>query len=130
VNRLGGLTIAVAENEHVEANESNKTISACMMSIRSRASGRQGFEICRCLRVWKVEFPSAVEANLVCPVFDREQTAEVPVAASKHKLENIQEQFHKSWARWRRSQLPLATSHSSKDRTLARARAIEQSAAP
>ena len=38
--------------------------------------------------------------------------------------------FHQSCARCRRSQLPLASSQFSKERTLARARAIEQSAAP
>src|SRR5580765_2739976 len=78
----------------------------------------------------QIEFPSTVEANLVRAVFDGEHTAEVTVAASKHKVENVQQGFHKSWARWRRSQLPLASSQSSRERTLARARAIAQSAAP
>jgi hypothetical protein len=39
-------------------------------------------------------------------------------------------EVHKSPARCRRSQVPLASSHSSSERTLARASAIEQSAAP
>jgi hypothetical protein len=78
----------------------------------------------------QIEFPSTVEANLVGAVFDREYTAEVTMPAAKHKLEDVQQEFHKSCARWRRSQLPFASSHSSRERTLARARAIAQSAAP
>ncbi len=78
----------------------------------------------------KIEFPSAVEANLVRPVFDREYPADMTVAAAENKLEDTEEQIHKSCARWRRSQLPLASNHSSSERTLARAKAIAQSAAP
>jgi hypothetical protein len=78
----------------------------------------------------QIEFASTVEANLVRAVFDREHAAEVTMPAAKNKLEDTQEKVHKSCARWRRSQLPLASSHSSRERTLARARAIEQSAAP
>jgi hypothetical protein len=104
--------------------------SACVMRIRPQAGGRRG--ICRSCskRVRQVEFSPTVEADLVRAAFDREHTAEVTVAASKHKLENVQQEFHKSCARWRRSQLPLASSQSSRERTLARARAIAQSAAP
>jgi hypothetical protein len=40
--------------------------------------------------VRQIEFPSTVEANLVGAVFDREDTAEVTVAAAKHKLEDVQ----------------------------------------
>jgi hypothetical protein len=36
----------------------------------------------------QVEFPSAVEANPVGTVFNREDTAEVSVAASKNELED------------------------------------------
>ena len=79
--------------------------------------------------VRQVEFPSTVEADLVCAVFDGEDAAEVTVPAAKDELKNRQ-QFHKSPARWRRSQLPLASNHSSSERTLARAKAIAQSAAP
>jgi hypothetical protein len=95
------------------------------LSSRPRASGPY-----RHVRTRQIEFTSTVEANLVCAVFDGEHTAEVTVAASKHKLKNVQQEFHKSCARWRRSQLPLASSQSSRERTLARARAIAQSAAP
>jgi hypothetical protein len=63
----------------------------------------------------QIEFPSTVEANLVRAVFDRKHTAEVTVAAAKNKLEDVQQEFHKSCARWRRSQLPLASSHSSSE---------------
>ncbi len=71
-----------------------------------------------------------VEAHLVGAVFDGEDTAQVTMPATKNKLENPAQRFHQSCARWRRSQLPLASSHSSRERTLARARAIAQSAAP
>lgn len=83
-----------------------------------------------CKRVGQVEFPSAVEADLVRAVLNREHAAEVTVAASKHKLEKGLQQFHTSCDRWRRSQLPLVSNQPSSERTLARARAIEQSAAP
>ena len=80
--------------------------------------------------VWQVEFPSTVEAHLVCTVFDREHSTLMAMSAAKEKLENPKKRFHRSCARWRRSQLPLTSSQSSSDFTLARARAIEQSAAP
>ena len=82
------------------------------------------------MRVGQLEFPSTVKADPVCAVFDREHTAEVTVPAAKGKLENPKQRSHQSRACWRRSQLPLASSHSSRERTLARARAIAQSAAP
>ena len=78
----------------------------------------------------QIEFPSTIEANFVCAVFDREYPADMTVAATENKLEDCEKQFHKSCARWRRSQLPLASNHSSSERTLARANAIAQSAAP
>jgi len=78
----------------------------------------------------QVEFRSAVEANFVRAVFDREHPAEMTVTAAENKLEDTEEQFHKSCARWPRSQLPFASNHSSRERTLVRAKAIAQSAAP
>jgi hypothetical protein len=81
------------------------------------------------MRVRQVEFPSTVETNPVSPAFDGEHAAEVTMPATEDELNNRQH-FHKSCARWRRSQLPLASSQSSRERTLARARAIAQSAAP
>ncbi len=97
---------------------------------RPQASGRQGVGSCWHLWIWQVELPSAVEAYFIRVVFDREHTAQVTVTAAKYKLENYREGFHRSCARWRRSQLPLASSHLSRERTLARAKAIAQSAAP
>jgi len=79
------------------------------------------------MRVRQIEFPSTVEADLVCAVFNGEGAAEVTVPAAEDELEN-RRQFHKS--RRRRSQLPLASSHSREGRTLIRAKAIEQLAAP
>src|ERR1700681_1888191 len=78
-----------------------------------------------------LNFLSTVQADLRYVRFLIVNTA-VPFAvmASEGKLEHLQEWFHKSSARFRRSQLPWASSQSSRERTLARARAIEQSAAP
>lgn len=90
-----------------------------------RSVGRSYFESIR-----QVELPPAVEANPVCAVFNREHAAQVTVPAPKNKLEDTQDQLHKSCARCRRSKLPLTSSHSSRELTLARANAIEQSAAP
>ena len=77
----------------------------------------------------QVEFPPTVEAHAVCAAFDGEDAAKVTMPAAKDELEDRQ-WLHNSCARWRRSQLPLASNHSSSERTLARARAIAQSAAP
>jgi len=104
--------------------------SACTMAVPLQASRPQEVGIWRCLRVRQVEFPPAVEADLVCAVFDSEHTAEVAASAAKNKLEYVEPGLHKSCARWRRSQLPLASSQSSRERTLDRAKAIAQSAAP
>jgi hypothetical protein len=80
------------------------------LSSRPRATGSYRHV---CMR--QIEFPATVEANLVRAVFDREHTAEVTMPAAKNKLEDVQQEFHKSCARWRRSQLPLASSHSSRE---------------
>jgi hypothetical protein len=79
--------------------------------------------------VGQFEFPPTVEAHLVCPVLDGEHAAHVAVPAAKDKLQKPW-QLHKSCARCRRSQLPFVSSQSSRDRTLARASAMAQSAAP
>lgn len=100
------------------------------MKFRPQARSPRGVQWSCSKRVGQVEFPSAVEADLVGAVLNREHTAEVTVAASKHKLEKGLQQFHTSCDRWRRSQLPLVSNQPSSERTLARARAIEQSAAP
>jgi hypothetical protein len=80
--------------------------------------------------VRQVKFTSTVEADLICAAFDREHAAEMMVPAAKDKFEKGPQQSHKSPDRWRPSRLPLASNHESSERTLARARAIEQSAAP
>jgi len=66
------------------------------------------------------EFPSTVEANFVRTMFDREHTAEMTMPAAKNKLKDVEQEFHKSCVRWRRSQSPFASNHSSCERTLAR----------
>jgi hypothetical protein len=77
-----------------------------------------------------LKFLPAHQAHLVRPVLDRKYAALLPVSASEEETKNVEQRLHKSSARCRRSQLPLASSHASKARTLPRARAIEQSAAP
>ena len=86
--------------------------------------------MCGSVSIWQIELLPTVEADLVCAVFDGEHSTLMTMAAAKEKLENPKKRFHRSCARWRRSQLPLTSSQSSNDFTLARARAIEQSAAP
>ena len=98
--------------------------------IRPHAGIRRSVGRFERVRVRQVEFPSTVKANLVRAVSDHEHTTEMTVPTAEKELEHSQQQLHKSCARWRRSQLPLASSHSSRERTLARARAIAQSAAP
>ena len=105
-------------------------LSASMARIRPQVRVRSSVGSHGHVCVRQVEFLSTVEADPVGAVVNREHTAEVTVPAAKDKLENPQQRFHQSCARWRRSQLPLASSHSSSERTLARARAIAQSAAP
>jgi len=122
IAHLGRISVAMPVDQN--------GISRCSIRI-SVLRGRPGIirpngQVC----AGQVEFPSAVEADFVRTVFNREYAAEVTVATPKNKLVDTQEQFHKSCARWRRSELPLASSHSSRERTLARARAIAQSAAP
>jgi hypothetical protein len=76
------------------------------------------------------EFLSTLQADLIGPLVDCEHTTFLAVTTSEYKLENPKQEFHKSSALCRRSQLPLTSNQSSKARTLARARAIAQSAAP
>ena len=77
-----------------------------------------------------VKLLPAIQADLVSPLLDRKYTTLLPVMTSEHETENSQQRFHKSSALCRRSQLPFASSQASSARTLARASAIEQSAAP
>jgi len=77
----------------------------------------------------QLEFPSTIKADLIRTVLDGEHATHTTVTASKGKLENPEQRIHWSRSR-RRSQLPLASSQVSRERTLARARAIAQSAAP
>jgi hypothetical protein len=100
------------------------------MQIRPQPCGWRSVGRFFSKRVRQVEFPSALDANAVRAVPDGEHTAEVTMPTAKDKLEKGPQRFHTSCDRWRRSQLPFASNHSSRERTLARASAIEQSAAP
>jgi hypothetical protein len=75
------------------------------------------------------QFLSTFEADPVGPPLDGENATQAAVTASKRRLQNPAQRFHKSRARLRSQEL-LASSQSSRERTLARASAIEQSAAP
>ena len=76
------------------------------------------------------EFLSTLQTDVVGPLLDREHTAQSAVMTTEGNLENPKQEFHKSCVCCRRSQLPLASNHSRRECTLARASAIEQSAAP
>jgi hypothetical protein len=82
------------------------------------------------MRVRQIEFSPAVKTDFVSAMLNGEYTTKMMMAAAKEELEETREKLHKSRACWRRSQLPLASNHSSSERTLARAKAIAQSAAP
>jgi hypothetical protein len=68
----------------------------------------------------KLNFPATFEADLVSPPLDREHAAHLLMTAPKNKPENPKQRFHASCG-CRRSTLPLASSHSSRERVLARA---------
>ena len=104
--------------------------SAYVMRIRLKTDARRSSRSYWDLSAKQVEFSSAVKADFVSAILNGEHTAEMMMPAAKEELEKTQKQFHKSCAPWRRSQLPLTSSQSSSDFTLARARAIAQSAAP
>lgn len=97
----------------------------CSYAAALRAVEPKGF-----MRRRQIEFSSAIETDLVRTVLDRKHTTQMMMPAAKKELEDAPEKSHKSCARCRRSQLPFASNHSSSERTLARARAIAQSAAP
>jgi hypothetical protein len=79
--------------------------------------------------VRQVKLPSTIEAHAVRSAFDREDATYVTVTAPKDELENPKQRVHRSCSRLR-SQLPFTSSQASRERTLPRAKAIEQSAAP
>jgi hypothetical protein len=77
-----------------------------------------------------VEFLSAFQTDPIRPLFDGKNATFPAMTTSKNKMENYEQRVHKSATLCRRSQLPLVSSQVRSERTLARARAIEQSAAP
>lgn len=105
-------------------------VLAYVMTIHLQTDARRRSRPYWDVSAGQVEFSSAVEADFVRTMLNGEHTANMMMPAAKEELEEEQEKFHKSCARWRRSQLPLASNHWSSERTLARARAIAQSAAP
>jgi len=56
-----------------------------------------------------LELLSAFQADLVRAFLDRENSTALVMMASKSKLNNPQQRFHKSLARCRRTQLPLSS---------------------
>jgi len=128
--RLSKIAHMAESRLHVKRPDQNVELSAGMMRIRPQAGARRCVGPYWAIRIWHFKFSCTIEAHPVRAVFDREDAAQVTMPAPKDKLENPTQRVHQSRARWRRSQLPLASSHSSRERTLARARAIAQSAAP
>lgn len=59
-----------------------------MMRIARQAGDLRSFGRSYSDNIRQVEFPSAVEANPVCAVFNREHAAHVTVPAPKNKLED------------------------------------------
>jgi hypothetical protein len=78
----------------------------------------------------QVKFFSTIKADLIGSVLDREYAAQMTVTAPEHKLEHPRQRVHRSNSRRRSLQQPLSSSHVNNERTLLRAKAIEQSAAP
>ena len=76
------------------------------------------------------KFASTLDADLVCPFLDGEHATQLAMMASKSKLQDPKQEFHKSCARRPRSQLPLASSQARRQRMLACASPIQESAAP
>jgi hypothetical protein len=56
-----------------------------------------------------LELLSTLQADLVRPFLDRENTTALVMMASESKLNNPKERFHKSLARCRRTQLALGS---------------------
>jgi hypothetical protein len=78
--------------------------------------------------VWQVKFLSAIEADLVGPLLDREDAAQVTVTAAKDELDYTPQTVHRPCSRLR-AQIPFASSKFSRARTLLHAKAIAQPAA-
>lgn len=101
---------------------------ACLIEWRTEVGGStRPYGMHRCPGI--LEFLPTLEADAVGSFLDGEHATDLSVMAPKRRVQNPEQWFHKSCARLR-SLLPLASSQSSRERTLARARAIEQSAAP
>ncbi len=63
-----------------------RRIGIPLLSSRPRVNRPFG-HVC----MWQIEFPSAVEANLICAAFNREHTTHVTVLAAKENLKYPQE---------------------------------------
>src|SRR5271157_1325265 len=66
-----------------------------------------------------LEFLATLQADLIRSFPDGEHSAALAVTAPEGKLKDPKQRCHKSSARCRRSQLPWASSQSSRERTLA-----------
>src|ERR1022692_594013 len=99
----------------------------CIEWRRAVGNNARPYWMHRCQGI--LTFSSALEADLISPVFDCEHATHPSVMAPERRLQDPEQRFHTSWVRLR-SQLPFASSQFRRERTLARASAIEQSAAP
>jgi hypothetical protein len=105
-------------------------IKSPVLHVLNAALSRQRSAEASASEITNIKFLSALQTNLVRPLLNSEHTTHLAMMTSEGKLKNPQQESHKFCARCRRSQLPLASSQSSSVRTLVRARAMEQSAAP
>jgi hypothetical protein len=83
-----------------------------------------------CVRGGQLNFSRTIKAHSVRPIIDSEYAAEMFMVAAEDECESPTHKVHSSYTRWRRSHVPLASSHFSRELTVVRARAMEQSAAP
>lgn len=116
--------IFFATLRHSSAGAQVTSICFSDLEMRHRAS-RQ----CTGINLHSLKLLSTLKADFVRSLLDGEDATELAVPAPEDELEDPQQRVHASCAR-RRSRLPFASSHPIRVRTLARARAIEQSAAP
>src|SRR5580700_6743795 len=97
---------------------SNRELQCAWLTVEDKYwSSSRSIEPHWRMRIGQVEFPPTVEADAIRSMLDGEDPAEVPMPATKDGSKQ-RKQFHRSCARWRRSQLPLASSQSSNARTL------------
>jgi hypothetical protein len=59
--------------------------------MRSCTQAWGSIELFRSVRVRQIEFASTIEADFICAVFDRKDTAEMTMPAAEDELDNAQQ---------------------------------------